>query len=96
MGNTRKTPPAGAGGAEQVIAGVQDELAAGLTGGAPGAQRAIPAQDTEGSDPGPAERHGVPGRAGHRPLLLVHGEVIDGEPALHRGRAVAGLGLITA
>src|ERR1035438_3191697 len=33
--------PAGAGGAEQVIAGMQDELAAGLAGGAPGAQRAV-------------------------------------------------------
>src|SRR5208282_5283412 len=44
--------PAGAGGAEQVIAEVQDELAAGLAGGAPLAQRAVPAGDAEGSDPG--------------------------------------------
>src|SRR6266849_7055507 len=69
--------PAGAGGAEQVVAFVQDELAAGLAGGAPGAQRAVPAQDAEGGDPGPAERHGVPGRAGDRALRLADGEVID-------------------
>src|SRR6266550_1047990 len=35
--------PVRAGGAEQVVAGVQDELAAGLASGAPLAQRAVPA-----------------------------------------------------
>ena len=86
--------PVRAGGAQQVVALVQDELAAGLAGGAPGAQRAVPAQGAEGGDPGPAEPHGAAGRAGHRAGLLVDGEVIDGEPALDRGRS--GLGLITA
>src|SRR6266702_3028394 len=36
--------PVRPGGAQQVIARVQDELAAGLAGGAPRAQRAVPAQ----------------------------------------------------
>lgn len=56
--------PVRAGGAEQVIAFVQDEVAAGLAGRAPLAQRAVPAQGAEGGDPGPAQRHGAPGRAG--------------------------------
>src|SRR6266849_2720924 len=44
-----------------------------------------------GGHPGPAERDGVPGRAGHRALLLADGEVINGEPALHRGLQRLGL-----
>src|SRR5439155_897277 len=31
-----------------------------------------------------AHRPGVPGRAGHRALLLIEDEVIEGEPAGHR------------
>src|SRR5256885_683262 len=41
--------------------------------------------------PAPRRRHGGPGRAGDRALLLAHGEVIDGEPALHRGLQRPGL-----
>jgi hypothetical protein len=33
----------------------------------------------------------VPGRAGDHASLLVHGEVVDGEPALHRGLQRLGL-----
>src|ERR1019366_458199 len=86
--------PVPAGGAQQVVALVQDELAAGLAGGAPLAQRAAAAQRAEGGGPGPAQAGGVPSRAGHRALLFVDGEVVDGEPALDGGRS--GLGLITA
>ena len=43
--------PGGPGLPEQVIAGVQDELAAGLGGGAPLAQRAVPAHGAQGRDP---------------------------------------------
>jgi hypothetical protein len=64
-------------GAQQPVAGVQHELAAGLAGGAPGAERAVPAQDAECGHAGAAERHGVPGRAGDRAGLLIDGEVID-------------------
>src|SRR5271157_16066 len=83
--------PAGAGGAQQVIAGMQDELAAGLAGGARRAERAVAAHGAEGGDAGPAETDGVPGRAGDRAGLLIDGEVIDGEPSLDRGPQ--GLGL---
>src|SRR6266581_2709518 len=69
--------PVRAGGAQQVIAGVQDKLAAGLASGAVLTQRAVPAQRAEGGDPGPAERHGAASGAGHRALLLADGEVID-------------------
>ena len=85
--------PAGAGGAQHVVARMQDELAAGLAGGAQRAQRAVAAHGAEGSDAGPAETGGVPGRAGDRAGLLIDGEV-EGEPSLDRGRR--GLGLITA
>src|SRR5208283_1335900 len=83
--------PVRAGGPEQVITLVQDELAAGLAGGAPVPQRAVAAQDAEGGDPGAAQSDGAPGRAGDRADLLVHGEVIDGEPALDRGLQRLGL-----
>src|SRR5260221_9203468 len=46
--------PVRAGLPEQVIAFVQDELAAGLAGGAPFPQRAAAAGDAEGGDPGAA------------------------------------------
>src|SRR6266705_2428622 len=86
--------PVRAGGPEQAVAGVQDELAAGLAGGAPLPQRAVPAQDAEGGDPGAAERHGVPGQAGHRARLLVRGEGSTVNPP--GTGACNGLGLITA
>src|SRR5258707_1757894 len=76
---------------EQVVAFVPDQFAAGLAGGAPLPQRAVAAQDAEGGDPGAAERHGMPGRAGHRAGLLVRGEVGDGEAALHRSLQRLGL-----
>src|SRR5713226_7514911 len=83
--------PAGARGAQQVVAGVQDELAASLTGGAFCPQRAAAAQGAEGSDPGAAERHGAASGAGDRALVLADGEVIDGEPALDRRTQRLGL-----
>src|SRR6266487_410397 len=83
--------PVTAGSAQQVITLVQDELAAGLAGRAPLAQRAVRAQRAEGGDAGPAQRHGVSGGAGDRAPLFADGEVIDGEPALHWGPQ--GLGL---
>src|SRR6266568_5723757 len=83
--------PVRAGGAQQVVAVVQDELAAGLASGAALTQRAVPAQGAEGGDPGPAERHGAASGAGHRALLLADGEIIDGEPALDRGTQRPGL-----
>src|SRR6266851_5651133 len=79
---TRGTPP---GLPEQVIARVQDELAAGLAGGALLAQRAVPAQRPEGGDTGAAQGDGLPGWAGDRAVFLADGEVIDREPALYRG-----------
>src|ERR1019366_3779685 len=83
--------PVPAGGAQQVIALVQDELASGLAGGAACPQRAVAAQRAEGGDPGPAQAGGVPSRAGHRALLFVDGEVVDGEPALDGGPERLGL-----
>src|SRR6266516_2967100 len=77
--------PVTAGGAQQVITLVQDELAAGLAGRALLAQRAVPAQRPEGGDAGAAQDGGVPGRAGDRALLFADGEVVDGEPALDGG-----------
>src|ERR1019366_2777073 len=44
--------PVPAGGGQQVIALVQDDLAAGLAGGAACPQRAVAAQRAEGGDPG--------------------------------------------
>src|SRR5258708_1228681 len=84
--------PAGAGGGQEVITRVQDELAAGLAGGAPRAQRAVAAHGAEGGDAGAAETDGVPGRAGDRSGLLIDGEVVHGEPALDRGPQRLGLG----
>jgi hypothetical protein len=42
--------PVGSGGAQQVVVFVQDQGATGLRGGAPGAQRALPAQRSEVTD----------------------------------------------
>src|SRR5450432_1190591 len=47
--------PVRAGGAQQVITLVQDELAAGLAGSASCPQRAAAAQDAEGGDAGAAQ-----------------------------------------
>ncbi len=58
---------------------MQDELAAGLAGGAAGPQRAVPAQRPEGGDAGAAKGDGVPSRAGHGAPLFVNGEVVGGE-----------------
>src|SRR5207342_1118237 len=55
-------------------------------GGAPLAQRAAGARGAEGDGPALAHRADLPGGAGDGALLLVDGEVIEGEPAVH-GRA---------
>src|SRR5258706_10922260 len=83
--------PVGPGLPEQVIARVQDDLAAGLAGGALLAQRAVPAQRPEGGDAGAGQGDGVPGWAGDRAVLRADGEVIDGEPARYRGANRLGL-----
>jgi hypothetical protein len=70
---------------------MQDDLAAGLAGGALLAQRAGAAQRTEGGNPGSTDRPGDGVGAGHRASLVVNGEVIHGEPA--RNRRLQRLGL---
>ena len=88
--------PVGAGGAQQVLVLVQAELTAVLRGGAPCPQRAVAAQRRRRSRCGPGViGRASPGRAGDGAGLLVDGEVVDGEPAVHR-RAAAASGLITA
>src|SRR5260370_33552950 len=57
--------PVRAGLPEQVVAFGQDELAAGLAGGAPLPPRAVAAQGAERGHPGAAARRGRPGRASH-------------------------------
>ena len=86
--------PVRAGGAQQVIAGVQDELAAGLAGCALRAQRAVPAGRVEGGDAGRLSMTVCPAGQVTGAGLLIDGEIIDGEAALDR--ACSGLGLITA
>src|SRR6266542_675446 len=70
---------------------MQHDLPAGLGGGAPSTQWAVAAQGAERGDAGGADRPGVAGRAGDRLVVFVHGEVIDGEPALDRGLQRLGL-----
>ena len=86
--------PVRAGGAQQVITFVQDELAAGLAGGAALAQRAVPAGHAEGGDPGAAEVDGVPGRAAAVPASSSTAKSSTVNPPATG--ACSGLGLITA
>src|SRR5260370_30084029 len=62
-----------------------------MAGGASCLRRAASAQAAEGGEAGPAQGDGVPGRGGDRAGLLVPGEVVDGEPAGHRGLQRPGL-----
>lgn len=57
-------------------------------------ERAVAAERAEDDPPAWGDRAGVAGGAAYRLGGLVHGEVVDGEPAREGG--CAGLGLITA
>lgn len=75
-----------AGGFEQVVPGVDGEVASGLGAGAAVLERASGAEFLElglacAVRLGPAERDGVSGGAGDLALLGVDGEVVGGEPA---------------
>lgn len=63
---------------------VQDEGAAGLGDGAAGAQRAAAAGGSEGDVAAGGDTPDDPVRAGARAIVLVDGEVVQGEPALDR------------
>src|SRR5437667_8503444 len=77
--------PVAAGGAQQLVAGVDVDQAAGLGGGAAGAQRAAAAGRAEAGDAAGRDGAGEAGRASHGAGLVVDGEVSGGEPAGHGG-----------
>jgi hypothetical protein len=77
--------PVAAGGAQQVIVFVHDEVAADLAGGAAGAQRAAAACGSEGDVAAGGDAPGYPAGAGDGAVFLADGEVVQGEPALDRG-----------
>src|SRR5260221_276269 len=93
-----------AGGAQQPLVRVDGHRPAVFGGGAARPERAPGTQLPEGDGPLAAHQPGMPGRAGHRALLLVDDEVVQGEPAGHRRaqrpgldhRVVPGLAVVSA
>src|SRR5205814_7912388 len=73
-------PGLGSGGAEQILMRVDGHRPAGFGGGTPLAQRAVGAQSAEGDGAGRAHRPGVAVRASDGTVVLVEGEVVEGEP----------------
>src|SRR5205823_1388535 len=87
----RAGSPVAAGGAQQVVVLVQDEGAAMGVRGAAGPQRAAAAGGAECDVTAGGDAAGDAVRAGDVASLLVSGEVVQGEPALHRGLERLGL-----
>ena len=83
--------PVRAGGAQQAVVLVQVQGAAVFGGGAPLAQRAVPAGGPEDDGVLGGDVPGDPGRAGHGPGGRIDGEVIGGEAALDGGQQRPGL-----